>query len=271
MFKNLLIVTTCLLLNVGMAVAEEWVQESPGQKAYYNADGKLMRVLLDTDGDNRFETEEFYKGRRLSRREDRDGDGVWERRFTWQKDGSVRLVEDRGKGPIRTTWFDAKKTIVKVEKDKDRNGKPNTTWLYKDGALEKVIKTHGTWYYKDGEMIRAELDSGGNGRTDRKEYYHKGRLDHVEELSSSGKIRRLWFFDQRGKPIRVQEDADDDGRREITRIFHKDGSMEQIVDADGNGIPELRETYSTKGRMMGRDQDLDGDGVFDLRTGRVKE
>jgi antitoxin component YwqK of YwqJK toxin-antitoxin module len=271
MFKGLLIVAACLLLCVVGTAAEEWVRESPGQKAFYDTAGKLRRVLLDTDGDDRFETEEVYAGRRLSRREDRNGDGVWERRFTWQKDGSVCLVEDNGKGPIQTTWFDAGEVIVKVQKDKDRDGKPETTWFYEDGALEKVIKRRGTWFYKDGEMIRAELDNDGNGRLDRKEYYQKGRLDHVEELSPSGRIRRLWSFDENGKPVRAEEDADKDGRREITSTYHKDGSMDRNVDADGNGKPELRERYSAERRLISRDEDLDGDGVFDLHTGRVKE
>ena len=116
-------------------------------------------------------------GRRISRREDRDGDGVWERQFSWQKDGSAILVEDRGKGAKQTTWFDARGTMVKVEKDKDRDGHPETTWYYERGVLQKVVKTRGTWFYKDGQMAHAEIDTDHDGRIDRKEYYRQGRLD----------------------------------------------------------------------------------------------
>lgn len=271
MHTRLLMAVIVMLLVAGWSAAADWVQESPGQKAYYNADGNLVRVLLDTDGDKRFETEERYDGRRLSRREDRDGDGVWERQFSWQKDGSAILVEDRGKGARQTTWFDARGTMIKVEKDKDRDGRPEITWYYERGVLQKVVKSRGTWFYKDGQMVHADIDTDRDGRIDRKEYYRQGHLDRAEELSPSGKVRCAWTFDTSGRPLRAEEDANGDGRREITRIYGKDGSMNMTVDADGNGTPELRENYSAKGRMVSREEDLDGDGVFDLRTGRVKE
>jgi hypothetical protein len=271
MHGRLLMAVIFLLLGTGWVLAEEWVRESPGQKAYYDADGNLVRVMLDTDKDGRFETEELYAGRRLSRREDQDGDGIWERQFSWQKEGSARLIEDSGKGPIQKTLFDARGVVVKVEKDKDRDGLPETTWHYVRGMLQKVVKTHGTWFYKDGQMDRAELDTNRNGRIDRKEYYRQGRLERAEELYASGKVRSVWVFDKSGRPLRAKEDANGDGRREILRVYQKDGSMSMAVDADGNGIPELRERYSAKGRMISREEDLDGDGVFDLRTGRIKE
>lgn len=270
-----LLMTLMTLMTLMLAAVcfadDEWVRESPGQKAFYNADGKLVRVLLDTDGDKKFDAEETYDGRRVSRREDRDGDGVWERRYTWLKNGSVQLVEDSGKGPIQKTWFDSQGTIVKVEKDKDRDGRPETIWYYEGGNLQKVVKPRGTWFYKDGQMVLAEFDSDRDGRIDRREHYQQGRLHHVEELYPSGKVRCLWTFGKNGKPLRAEEDADGDGRREITRIYHADGSLDLTVDADGNGKPELREGYSAKGQLESREEDLDGDGVFDLRTGRVKE
>lgn len=271
MHRKIAMIAVCLLFGAGCALAEEWVQESPGQKAYYNRDGKLVRVLLDTDNDKRFETEERYAGRRLSRKEDRDGDGIWERHFTWAKDGSARLVEDRGRGAIQTTWFDARGATLKVEKDKDRDGRAETTWHYEEGRLSKVVKSRGTWLYRNGQMAEALLDTNRDGRVDRKEYYRQGCLSRAEELRRSGKVRCLWTFDNAGKPLRAEEDIDGDGRREVTRVYDKDGSVSLTIDADGNGTPEIRESYSAKGRMVSREEDLDGDGVFDLRTGRVKE
>lgn len=271
MYRYLLMTVLCLLAAAGGAAADEWVRETPGQKAYYDEDGNLTRVLLDTDGDKRFDAEETYAGRRVSRREDRDGDGVWERRFTWQKDGSVQLVEDRGKGSVQTTWFDARGTILKVEKDKDRDGSPETTWHYDHGVLQKVVKPRGVWLYREGQMVQAEFDSDRDGRIDRREYYSRGHMQRAEELTPSGKVRCLWAYDKEGKPSKAEEDADGDGRKEVTRIYGADGSITLSVDADGNGKPELRERYSPKGQLVSREEDLDGDGVFDLRTGRIKE
>ena len=53
---------------------------------------------------------------------------------------------------------------------------------------------------------------------------------------------------QSSKPLRAEEDANGDGRREITRVYQQDGSMSMTVDADGNGKPEIRECYSARGR-----------------------
>lgn len=271
MNKIFVMLVLCLVFGGGLARAEEWTRESPGQKAYYDAAGNLKRVLLDADRDGRFEAEEQYAGRRLSRREDRDGDGIHERRYDWQKDGSARLVEDRGKGPIQTTWFDPKGVIVKVARDKDRDGKPEITWRYEKGVLRKVEKNRGTWFYQNGKLARAELDTDKDGRTDRREYYRQGRLERSEDLGRSGKVHRKWFFDEAGKPLRQQEDSDGDGRMERLRVYRKDGSVIQTVDADLNGKPEIRERYAPDGRMVSREEDLDGDGEFDLRSGRLKE
>ena len=71
--------------------------------------------------------------------------------------------------------------------------------------------------------------------------------------------------------MKAEEDVDNDGRREVSRVYRKDGSIRLTVDADGNGTPEIREYYSAKGRMLSREEDLDGDGIYDVRTGRVKE
>jgi hypothetical protein len=84
-------------------------------------------------------------------------------------------------------------------------------------------------------------------------------------------VHRKWFFDEAGKPLRQQEDSDGDGRMERLRVYRKDGSVIQTVDADLNGKPEIRERYAPDGRMVSREEDLDGDGEFDLRSGRLKE
>jgi hypothetical protein len=162
---NWMIAMILLLLTAGPAAAAEWVQESPGQKAYYDADGRLERVEIDADRDGRFEIEERYADSwRVERREDLDGDGTWERRFTWEKDGSAVLREEGRKGKIQTTWYEPGGAIRRIEKDSDRDGKPDAVWEYRQGKLHKVSRPRGTWYYKDGRLSRAELSDKRSGR-----------------------------------------------------------------------------------------------------------
>lgn len=258
-----------LLMLAGPSWAAEWMQESPGQRAYYDAKGNLERVELDVDRDGRFEVEERYAKRRLSRKEDRDGDGIWERSFSWNKDGSAVLVEDRGKGPVQKTFYGPAGAVRRVEKDADRNGRFEAAWLYRKGVLEKVVKPGGTWFYSDGKLARAELDENRDGSPEKREHYRDGRLERTEELTPKGKVRCLWTFDQRGKPLRAEEDADGDGRREVRREYRPDGTIVRTLDADGDGVTEVRERFNAEGRLVSREEDLNGDGVFDLRTGRI--
>lgn len=260
-----------MLLMPMLAQAAEWVQESPGQKAYYDSRGQLERVELDADGDGRFEAEERYRNqRRVERREDLDGDGRWERKYIWQKDGSAVLSEQGRKGKLQKTYYGPDGAITRIEKDGDGDGKMDSTWEYGSGVLQKVRKPRGVWHYQNGKLSRAELDGDRNGRTDKIEYYRgDGRLAKVEELAENGKVRCTWTYAQNGKPQSAEEDTDGDGRCDRRRRFQQDGTMEQIVDADENGVPEIRELFTGDGRLISREEDLDGDGVFDLRTGRV--
>ena len=251
--------------------AAEWVQESPGQKAYYDNSGQLERLELDADSDGRFEIEERYRNqRRVERREDLDGDGRWERKFVWKMDGSAVLTEQGRKGKLQKTHYGADGAVSRIEKDGDGDGKMDSTWEYGAGVLQRVCKPRGVWHYRDGKLSRAELDEDRNGRNEKIEYYQDdGRLAKVEELAANGKVRCTWTYDRNGKPLRAEEDTDGDGRSDCRRQFRQDGTMEQTVDADQNGVPELREVFSGDGRLISREEDLDGDGVFDLRTGRV--
>jgi len=263
-----MIVMTFLLAS-GPAWSAEWMQESPGQRAYYNAKGDLERVELDADRDGRFEVEERYAKRRLSRREDQDGDGIWERSFSWKKDGSAVLVEDRGKGPVQKTWYGPDGAVRRVDKDAERDGRFEAAWLYRKGELEKVVKPGGTWFYHGGQLARAELDENRDGVPEKREHYQAGRLERTEELTPKGKVRCLWTFDRHGKPLWAEEDTDGDGRREVRREYRPDGTILRTLDGEGDGITEVRERFTADGRLISREEDLDGDGVFDLRTGRI--
>jgi len=261
-----------LLLSVsGVSSAAEWVQESPGQKAYYDSRGQLERLEIDGDRDGRFEAEErYYNQSRVERREDLDGDGQWEREYRWHKDGSAELTEQGRKGKLQKTFYNASGAVTRIEKDSDRDGQFESIWEYSAGVLQRVKKPRGVWHYQNGKLRRAELDEDRNGRTERVEYYQdSNRLVKVEELTANGTVRSTWHYDANGKPQRAEEDTDGDGRLDCQRRYHANGTMEQTIDADENGIPELRELFSATGNLISREEDLDGDGVFDLRTGKI--
>lgn len=263
-----------LLLAPGFSLSAEWVQERPGQKAYYNGRGQLERLEIDADKDGRFEAEERYRNqRRVERREDLDGDGKWEREYRWHKDGSAELIEQGRKGKLQKTFYSAGGAVERIEKDSDRDGKCESRWEYSAGVLQRVTKPRGVWHYNNkGKLRRAELDEDRNGRIERIEYYQGvNRLAKVEELAANGKVRSTWYFDADGKPQRAEEDTDGDGRIDCQRRYHANGTMEQTIDADENGVPELRELFSSTGKLLSREEDLDGDGVFDLRTGRLSK
>lgn len=266
-----IIAIVLLLLPLSPLLAGEWVQESPGQKAYYDSRGQLERVELDADGDGRFEAEEHYRNQRRSeRREDLDGDGQWERHYVWDKDGTAVLTELGRKGKLQQTFYAADGVVTRLEKDGDGDGKTESVWEYSAGQLQRITKPRGVWHYKNGKPSRAELDENRDGRTERIEYYRgAGSLAKVEELSATGKVKCTWSYGPDGKPLRAEEDTDGDGRSDRRRRFHGNGTLEQTVDADHNGTPEIRELFSASGRLLSREEDLDGDGVFDLRTGRI--
>jgi antitoxin component YwqK of YwqJK toxin-antitoxin module len=263
-----------LLSASGVSLAAEWVQESPGQKAYYDSRGQLERLEIDADKDGRFETEESYRNqRRVKRREDLDGDGKWEREYLWHKDGSAELIEQGRKGKLQKTFYAVGGTVERIEKDSDRDGTFESTWEYSSGVLQRVTKPRGVWHYnKKGKLRRAELDEDRNGRIERIEYYQGvNRLAKVEELTVKGEVRCTWHYDANGNPQRSEEDTDGDGRLDCQRQYHANGTMEQTIDADENGVPEIRELFNGAGNLISREEDLDGDGVFDLRTGRVSK
>jgi antitoxin component YwqK of YwqJK toxin-antitoxin module len=265
-----LIALAVLFAGSGPA-AGELVQESPGQKAHYGKDGLLTRLEIDADRDGRFEIEETYvKGKRVKRREDLDGDGHWERQITWKGDGSAVLRESRkGRSEVQLTYYEPGGTVRRIEKDADGNGSPEEAWEYSGGKLIRVTKPEGNWHYRDGRLSRAELDPDRKGRVDRIEYYdHGGRLEKTEQLGADGKVKARWFFDEKGQPLRAEENLNSLGRPQTRREFAKDGTLLRLIDADRNGVFELRERLAPDGSLLSREEDLDGDGVFDLRLGK---
>lgn len=250
--------------------AQEVLREAPGQRAWYGADGNLLRAELDEDRDGRFEVRERYEtGRRAEREEDRDGDGVWERRFRWQQDGTAVLTEDAGRGPVRRSRYGEAGALERAEEDTDRDGAFEAVWEYSGGRLEQVRRPGGVWTYEGGALRRAELDEDRDGRPDRVEHYGPEELlARVEERSPAGVVTCVWTFGPDGAAQQVEEDLDGDGRRECVRTFLPGGRVERTVDRDGDGRPELREVFAADGALVLREEDMDGDGRFDVRTGR---
>ena len=264
----LLALAACLLTPAGARAG--WVRESPGQRAHYADDGSLEKVELDADGDGRYEIVETYRsGKRTERREDRDGDGVWERVFRWSPDGTAVCTEDLGKKGLRVTTYDAQGRIRRVEVDTDRDGTPDSIWEYEDGRVVRAREPGKEWRYENGVPVEARIDTDGDGRPDRVERYGAGgKVTRVEELDPSGRVKRVWTYGPDGKVTGMEEDTDGDGRFEVRAEYSPDGSFVRRVDHDGDGVWELRERYGPGGKLLVREEDLDGDGTYDVRQSR---
>jgi hypothetical protein len=135
---------------------------------------------------------------------------------------------------------------------------------------------------------RAAADFDGDNVIDEYYYYRGPVLSRVDsDRNADGKIDMRWYFDLDGFPERSESDDDFDGRFEWLGATEGGKLIESTLDANGDGKPEqlihyrhgiirtaeifrdgrvlVRETHNSE-RLLSRETDSDGDGVFERRV-----
>jgi hypothetical protein len=155
--------------------------------------------------------------------------------------------------------------------------------------LEKPPYTY--LYGLDGALREIKFDSNGDGKPDVFAYFsgrntpdrleidenHDGKIDRWEEYNASGAMVRFALSKKGGVPdrfveidpvtkatLRVETDADHDGKRERVELF-VGGKLSRVeIDSDGDGKRDRIQDWSP-GYLASEEIDRDGDGRPDIR------
>jgi hypothetical protein len=167
-----------LLAHASLCALAACAQERSDQtvQATYSAEtGKLSQLTVTATKDGNPNITSYMDGNKFLRIEiDRDRDGKIDR---WEYYGADQKLErvgySRSNDGKPDTWAfeDATGSVGKIQISTKRDGKPNRTE-----------------FYQKNELVSAEEDTDGDGRTDKWETYIKGSLATVSfDLTRSGK------------------------------------------------------------------------------------
>ncbi len=285
---------------------------------YQKGDG--VRIERDTVGDGAFDIlTRWKKGVPVSREEDTDHDGQMDRFTEFDDRGRPVLMRESGGpagGPVRISRF-KNGTLVTVEEifpdrsvltrfredqpeiqevDEDRDGRPERTIVFDQGAIQKeTFDTNrdnrpDTWrYYEAGLLTRIEQDRDHDGTADAERIYRDGSLVRSnldedgdgyfettvrEDHSASGRVMEM--TDSQGRLLERREYADEVMRKK--EVFDAGAGLAVLVEEYGpegriilsreaeNGSTGLNLTwrYDADESAVLAEKDTDGDGRIDL-------
>jgi hypothetical protein len=160
-------------------------------QAIYAPDGRVLRLLQDSDGDKRADTVVVYE-RDNSRRAEIDTD----------HDGAVDRWE----------FYNAQNHLARVGQARRTRGQAD---------LWELLDAHGA--------VRArELDENGDGRIDRIERFDASGLVAVElDTGTDGRIDR-WQRWERGRLVSEDLDIDGDGQPDRRIVYDTSGALRLI-------------------------------------------
>jgi len=136
-------------------------------------------------------------------------------------------------------------------------------------------------YTPDGEVIARyylpaggsaavlrEEDRDGSGRADRWIAYRDGLRSEIwVDHRGSGRPDAHYSFSVDGtQVVRVAIDSAADGRNERILLYEGGVLASESTDTDGDGTPDRFDHFDADGFVETRDEDLDGDGVLDMRS-----
>jgi hypothetical protein len=167
--------------------------------------------------------------------------------------GKLRLLkyDSDGNGKVDTVSYLDGSRVVKIEIDKDEDGKVDR-WEYygPDQKLEKVgISRAGdgkedAWSYADaaGAVARLEISTQRDGKVTRIEHYQQTKL------------------------VAAEEDADGDGKIDKWETYDGERLSSVAFDTQRRGVPDRRLVYALDGNAR-VEVDVKGDGHFVLASG----
>lgn len=156
------------------------------QVTWYRLDGKIHKVLLDTNADGKHDLWAWHEGEPKPKRIDidLDFDGQPDRFEELDAAGGLRRVgvSTGGKGRrFQTPGPDGLPTLVEHDEDGD-------------GRFERIERIHR------GAPASIEIDSDRNGRIDRWQHFEGRRLTSEElDTDGDGKPDRRLRYDARGE------------------------------------------------------------------------
>ena len=158
--------------------------------------------------------------------------------------------------------------------------KPPYTYLYAlDGTLRQ-IRFDGNGDHRPDVFAhfsgrntpdRLEIDENRDGKIDRwEEYNAAGVMVRFSTSAKGGAPERFIEVDPVTKAtLRVETDADHDGRRERLEIFVGGRLSRAEIDTNGDGKSDRFQDWS-EGHLASEEIDRDGDGRADIRILRTK-
>ena len=190
------------------------------------------------------------------------------------------LDADRDGKPEEVRYFDEKtKQLVRVEEDRDYNGRIDVWSVYEGGALAaRELDENGdgkpdAWErYANGRMLSREVDRDGNGVRDAFYVYQGDALvEERHDTKGSGRIDRVVHYAGRHLAS-TEEDRDGNGAMDTWSKYGLDGRSVEVVvqverDAKGDGKPDVVESFEQqegKTVMTRREEDTNQDGTPDV-------
>ena len=138
-------------------------------------------------------------------------------------------------------------------------------------AQRAAVMPHETCAGSGGDVQR---DTNGDGRVDIREVHRGGRLFCREsDPDFDGRADTTRWFDEQGRPTRIEDDFDFDGRIDIVSTYRDGQIVSDLLDSNFDGRVDTWREYRN-GQLVARRIDTNNDGRADMwdafdETGRI--
>jgi hypothetical protein len=120
-------------------------------------------------------------------------------------------------------------------------------------------------YKADVMRIKEVFDPETGRPTLVEKYDEKGRITQTREATGDdGPLDVTWHFDENEVGVACEKDTTGGGRID-TWYDYVDGRIQRVAeDRNGDGRPDLWETYDAAGAIISRSEDINLDGTADI-------